>query len=46
VLLLGLWAVLSGIFLLINGLTRLLGFAEPFAEDAIRYGLTVGLSLA
>jgi uncharacterized protein involved in response to NO len=37
-----LWAVVSGIFLLINGLTGLIGFAEPVAEDAIRHGLTIG----
>jgi uncharacterized protein involved in response to NO len=37
-----LWAVLSGILLLINGLAGLLGWSEPFAEDAIRHGLTVG----
>ena len=37
-----LWAVLSGILLLIDGLTELLGWSEPFVEDAIRHGLTVG----
>lgn len=37
-----LWAVLSGILLLIDGLAELLGWSEPFAEDAIRHGLTVG----
>lgn len=37
-----LWAALSGIFLLVNGLTELSGGIAPLAEDAIRHGLTIG----
>ena len=36
------WAAIGGIFLLANGLSGLLGFAEPFVEDAIRHSLTIG----
>lgn len=37
-----LWAVVSGLFLLINGLCELFGQAAPLADDAIRHGLTIG----
>lgn len=37
-----LWAVVSGLFLLTNGLYELLGKAAPLADDAIRHGLTIG----
>lgn len=37
-----LWTILAGLFLLINGFSGLVGFAEPIAIDAIRHSLTVG----
>ena len=37
-----LWAVVSGLLLLINGLFELFGKAAPLADDAIRHGLTIG----
>lgn len=36
------WAFLGGVFLLINGLATVLGFAPPLVEDAVRHALTVG----
>ncbi len=37
-----LWAVVSALFLLTNGLFELAGQVAPFADDAIRHGLTIG----
>ncbi|GLV58346.1 hypothetical protein KDH_51790 [Dictyobacter sp. S3.2.2.5] len=37
-----LWVLVSGIFLLINGVSDLLSFAAPLAEDALRHSLTIG----
>lgn len=37
-----LWAVVSGLFLLTNGLFELSGNAAPLADDAIRHSLTIG----
>jgi len=37
-----LWAVVSGLFLLTDGLFELFSRTAPLADDAIRHGLTVG----
>lgn len=37
-----LWLLLGGILLAINGLSGLLGFNPPLADDAIRHILTIG----